>query len=336
MITIYDIAEECGVSPATVSRVINMSPVVSSATRNKVMLAIEKLGYSIPEKPANAGRIILYISNVSDPNINNAGYAAISDAGYQMLFFYCGESKNTGNDLLQFLDSGIAGSIAAVVLLNAGLYVNSEIESRLSRYPVLQLMTRNTDLRRSVSAIIDYHHAYYKATEHLLDLGCENICIFSSSHASEDTSGIDAGSYANGYRSALFERGKIPETDKIKECDFTTNGCYEAALAYLRSHTQRPDAFICPVDSMAVGCIRAVHDLGLSCPEDIKVMSMMSDYYSSFTIPSISTLHIPYEAMFRDGIRSVVQMLSDTSINSQVLLFDYTLDYKESTEGRKR
>ena len=334
MITIYDIAEECGVSPATVSRVINMSPVVSAATRNKVMLAIEKLGYSIPEKTANAGRIILYISNVSDPNINNAGYAAISDAGYQMLFFYCGESKNTGKDLLQFLNSGIAGSIAAVVLLNAGLYMNSEIESRLSKYPVLQLMSRDMDLHRSVSAIIDYHHAYYKATEHLLDLGCKNICMFSpSSQALESDSKRNTMSYANGYRSALFEKGMIPEPGMIAESDFTTEGCYEAAMSYLCSHAEHPDAFICPVDSMAIGCIRAVHDRGLSCPDDIKVMSMMADYYSSFAIPSISTLHIPYETMFRDGIRCITQMISDSSIPSQVLLFDYSLDYKESTEG---
>lgn len=334
MITIYDIAEECGVSPATVSRVINMSPVVSAATRNKVMLAIEKLGYSIPEKTANAGRIILFVSNVSDPNISNAGYTAISDAGYQMLFFYCGESKNTGRDLLQFLDSDIAGSIAAVVLLNAGLYIDRETESRLNRYPVLQLMTRNTDLHRSVSAIIDYHHAYYMAAQHLLDLGCSSICMFTSSEVSENnTAGQDVSSYASGFRSALFENGKIPGPDSIIECDFTTEGCYEATLSHMRSCAVRPDAFICPVDSMAVGCLRAVYDIGLSCPENVRVMSMMSDYYSSYTTPSISTLHIPYEAMFRDGIRCITQMIGDASIPSQVLLFDYELDYKESTEG---
>ena len=327
MVTIHDVARKAGVSLATVSRVVNNSLVVSEATRKKVQAVIDQLGYQ-PQVRAGAGvkKQVLVITDVSDADISNALYHALAACGYQMYVFYNCERAEPDADLLQFLQqqSGIAG----IILQNFVRPVGQALFDALNVYPIVQLNTR-LPFNNSITLGINHFQAAYDATEHLLSLGCKRIALLEpSSDLSADTGA--PRSRTNGYRSALLDHDLIPDPALQIDCDFTSEGAYEGMRSFLAAGNQA-DGFVCPLDIMALGCMRAMQDSGLRAPDNGMVISLMGMWCSGFTSPSISSLDYPREAIAQESAKQIDLMISGQPGAGQRISLPHSFTYREST-----
>ena len=71
---------------------------------------------------------------------------------------------------------------------------------------------------------------------------------------------------------------------------------YTAMTSILRQE-KRPTAVFCMNDYLAIGAIRAVHDLGLKCPEDISILGVDDIEAASYTTPKLTTIHTPMDEL---------------------------------------
>ena len=327
MVTISDVAREANVSPATVSRVINNSLVVSASKRQRVLEAIEKLGYVLPSRNASAGRLVLVISDVSNADMSNQLYQSLADGGFQMFQFYFCEGPNTQADLQNFLAQMPLQQIAGIILYNFVRDIDESLHRMLDEFPIVQIGC-NQAFRRTISLEKNNFQATYEATRHLLELGCKRVAFFSA--GVENSLSILRHNQINGYRSALLDYGFAPQ-DWIVESDFTVEGCYESTLQLLQRSGERPDGFVCPIDSMAVGCLRAIHDCGLRVPEDISMISLMGSWCSRFLKPSLSSLDFPPETICRETVRQLQLLIAEPSPVQQTIFLPFSFTFREST-----
>ena len=327
MVTIHDVAREAGVSLATVSRVVNNSLVVSAATRQKVQAAIEKLGYQAPVR-AGAGvkKQVLVISDVSDAEGSNSLYQALSALGYQMYVFYNCERKEPDADLLQFLKQ--QNNIAGIILQNFVRPVGEDLFAALNDYPIVQYETR-LPFDNTVTLGINHFQAAYDATEHLLSLGCKRIA-FVGGFSDIPTDAGTPRTMINGYRSALLDGNLMPDPALLIECDFTIEGAYEGLRHFLTAGNPA-DGFVVPLDTMALGCLRALREAGLNVPGNMKLISLLGMWCSAFTTPSISSLDQPSEAISQEAARLIDLLISGQPGAGRRISIPHSFTYREST-----
>ncbi len=327
LVTIHDVAREAEVSLATVSRVVNNSLVVSAATRQKVQAAIEKLGYQAPGRSgAGIKKQVLLISDVSDPEGSNSLYQALSAQGYQMFVFYNCERKEPDADLLQFLKQ--QNNVAGIILQNFIRPVGEDLFSALNAYPIVQYETR-LPFDNSVTLGINHFQAAYDAAEHLLSLGCRRIAFMGSFSDIPTDSGTPRTLF-NGYRSALLDGDLMPDPALMIECDFTVEGAYEGLRNFLASG-KHADGLIVPLDTMALGGLRALQEAGLNVPGDMKLISLMGMWCSAFTTPSISSLDQPSEAISQEAARLIALLISGEPGAGRRISIPHSFTYREST-----
>lgn len=332
MVTIQDVAREANVSPATVSRVLNNSLVVSESKRKQVMDAVEKLGYELPVRTTRSGKHVLLISDVSNAEFSNAFYHSLSASGYQMVQFYNCEGQHTQDDLLMFLQSYPANQIAGIVTYNFVRPLNTPLFELLNKYPVVQIGS-SQPFHQTVRVGTHRFQAAYEVTKHLLKKGCKRIAALVAGAGSirEGSSGVTE--VLNGYRSALMDYNLTVDPSLIRECDFLVEGAYESVRGFLKETDAVPDAILCPMDTLAVGTMRAVMELGYRIPDDIRIMSLMNDWPAPFLSPSLSTVNYPREAVAKEVVRNLHQMILGEQMHMQQLFVPYTISYRESTEG---
>jgi len=333
MATIYDVAKEANVSPSTVSRVINNSSVVSASTRKRVLEAISILGYDMNNGyNVSSERVILVISDVMRSEYYNALYHAISEQGFQMLHFFFSEDASAEEDLLRFLQQMLPLQRIAGILLDNFDHANEDpLSMTISKVPTV-LINSQCPVDPCVTIGIDYYQTSYVATKYLLDLGCHRITIFHSGHsvASGRISSLDH-QRISGYRTALSEHG-VPFNDSLLlESDFLAEGSFETTMRYLQKSAQIPDAFVCPFDVMATGCLRAIQKSGYRVPEDIKLVSLMDDWFASFVTPSISSIHYPLEQIAHEAVRLLCSQIRGDKLISQDVRIPFTFIPREST-----
>ncbi len=327
LVTIHDVAREAGVSLATVSRVVNNSLVVSAATRQKVQAAIEKLGYHAPDRAgAWAKKQVLMISDVSDPEGSNSLYQALSALGYQMFVFYNCEREDPDADLLQFLKQ--QNNVAGIILQNFVRPVGEALFAALNSYPIVQYETR-LPFDNTVTLGINHFQAAYDATEHLLSLGCRRIAFAGGSSDIPADAGTTK-TMINGYRSALLDGDLMPDPNLIIECDFTIEGAYEGLRDFLAAGKQA-DGLVVPLDTMALGCLRALQEAGQKVPGNLKLISLMGMWCSAFTTPSISSLDQPSEAISQEAARLIDMLISGQPGAGRRVSIPHSFTYREST-----
>ncbi|MBO6054771.1 MAG: LacI family DNA-binding transcriptional regulator [Oscillospiraceae bacterium] len=326
MVTIHDVAREAGVSLATVSRVVNHSLVVSQATREKVLEAIEKVGYQPPVRSGSGRKQILVITDVSDADFSNSLYHSLADLGYQMFVFYNCEQSDPQQDLLRFLQqqSGISG----IILHNFVRPAGEELFAVLNAYPVVQIDTW-LPFDNTVTLGINHFQAAYDATEHLISAGCRKIVLLGGLFDLPPEAGYPR-IMKNGYRSALMDAGQTPDPALAIECDFTIEGVYAGVRSFL-AEGNSADGFVCAMDTIALGCMRALQDSGLHVPEDAKVISLMSTWCSAFTTPSLTALDYPREALSQELAQQMDLLLSGQPGGGRRIYLPHRFLYREST-----
>ena len=322
--TIKDIAERCGVSVSTVSRVLNNHPDVSAANRERVMAVVQELHY-VPNnsardlvKPA-ADSIGLVVRGVGNPfftGIIRAMERMITEAGYTMVLH---QIQSGEDELRAGAELARSKRLLGLILLGGCFDYTPEQTASLGVPFVCCTYTNSFGTLEGndySSVSIDDEQAAYRAVRLLTDHGHRKIGVILESVCDHSISQLRY----KGYCQALQDAG-IPLDPELVEETVT----YEMADGYAgmeRLLKRRSDltAVFAISDAMAVAAMKALHDHGKRVPEDCSVVAIDGIDMSAYFVPTLTTLVQPQQELGENSVRILVDMIEGRAGNCHLQL----------------
>jgi LacI family transcriptional regulator len=295
-VTIRDVAQLAGVSPATVSKVMNDAPHVSDETRMRVRAAAEKLQFrpnsiarSLKTKhTATLGLITDDLEGVFTLSMMRGVEEAASAQGFSV--FLCnsyGDMTRERAHLEVLLDKKVDG-----VILLSGYRVRSRgAPARpLGKTPVIYVYQYTHDV--PVPCIIpDDFGGAVTGTRHLLSLGRRRIGVINGPTHYEATQRRLAG-----VQYALQDAGLPFDPSLVRTGKWYESSGYALANE-LMAQRYPPDALFCMSDSIASGALGALTELGVRVPEDISLIGFDNRNFAAHQRPPLTTVALPLVEM---------------------------------------
>ena len=299
-VTINDVAKRAGVSPKTVSNVVNDRPHVREETRLKVMKAVRELGYHpdiaarglVTKRRNLIGFVLWDILNPAYPEMVEIVVAKVREAGYMMILGNVArdpaEEERLATLLIEqrvdgaIMASATKDSVAADHLIAAGVPV-----VLVSRYPE----NLSTDY-----VGVDNLKGGYLVTQHLIRMGHRRLAFLRGSPNVSTSLDREAG-----YRQALADQDIDLMPDLVTSGYYTPRGAYEAVHRLL-TLADRPTAIVCANDLMAISAIDAIEDAGLRVPEDVAVTGFDDIAVAGSRRLSLTTVRCEMERMAQEAV----------------------------------
>lgn len=314
-VTIRDVATRCGVSVATVSRVINNSDQVTAETKKKVLKVIDELGF-IPNTNArglstrSTNTVGIIVPNVSNPffgELIQGAERAASENGYQIIILNSGYSREKTLKDIMVLQSrdvdGIIMSTADIDEKTLDYLHDNQIPFVLMgpvqyRYPVNYVSVDNMEGARM-------------AVQHLIDLGHEKIAYCTEKH----------DNYLNqlrydGYRKALTSKGIEFDQNMYFENDVEKN----VARMLLMEKGNRPTAIFAFNDNLALSYMEALERNGVRIPEDMAVVGFDNIKFASYYAIQLTTIDNRQEEFGREGFEILMDILKNDGKKTQQII----------------
>lgn len=317
--TIIDVAARVGVSRQTVSRVINNKGEVSDATRDRVLAAIEELGY----RPNAAARSMVmgrtYTLGCISPSLTDYTFANIIDSAQaearRLGYFVLTGSAPTVEDVEPLLEEMLRRQVDGLMVLNPRADERYRYFLPLIERGLAVLYLNSTPQEEPVSSIhCDDRLGGYEATRYLIELG--HTAIATILGPSNEEANVDR---LTGYRQALAEAGLTCEPDCVVRGDWSAMSGYEATRRLLA--TPQPfTAIFAQNDQMAIGAIRALREAGRRLPEDVSIIGFDDIPLAAFLNPPLTTLRQPMRETGERAVRLAVETIQDPDREPEQIL----------------
>ncbi len=326
-ITVSAIARESGVSPATVSRVLNHRDQVKKSTIQAVEQAMFRLGYEYtapPEQDAFEQKVIV----VNLPNNDNYFYqevlqgarASASGHGIYLLSYESMINRGTIRHFCSLLQRVKASGVILFSKLDVDL-----LQQIHAIAPLVQCCEFNPQAPYPYVSIDDYT-ASKIAIEHLIASGRNKIAFING-----PLSFKYSVERLQGYMDTMKNFGiSIMKNWIIQLPEINYDMAYSAAFRVLKSETA-PNAFFCISDIFAMSVIRAASRSRLRVPQDIMVVGFDNINLSTMTVPSITTISQPKFQMGYSACEMIVEHMANPLAEPNSILLDTELLVREST-----
>lgn len=333
-ITASDVAERAGVSPMTVSRVINGEASVSERTRKAVNEAIRELGYS-PNKAARSlasadqVRIGLLYSNPSSTYLSKMLLGVLEQARQsdtQIVVVECAAGSDTDAVIHGMAEEGVDGIILAPPLCDSAQAFRT---LRSINMPAVSIGSPHRANEVS-SVCIDDFLAAHTITQHIISLGHSRIgfVIGTNEQAASRLR-------LTGFRAALKEAGLEAFDELIIQGEFSYLSGFEAA-GQLLDLDSPPTAIIASNDDMAAGVIAMAHRHHIDVPGELTVCGFDDTFFATTIWPTITTIRQPIAEMSSKAIEMLEKKIRGhrrhpgREIKSKHKEFDFLLMLRDS------
>jgi LacI family transcriptional regulator len=307
-IRIADVAALAGVSPATVSRVLNEAPSVGPMLRDRVHEAVASLRYR-PDRIAQSLRrggtttLGLIISDVQNPFFTALVRGVESVAGSRdMLVMLCNADGDPTRER-RYGDTLIAEKVAGVVIASAdpnGGTVDALVDAGV---PVV-VVDRQSGQAPLDTVFVDNRAGAQTAAEYLISLGHRHIGVINGplefSVARERLEGFDAGLRAAGVKL---------DPELVRAADFRQASGHAAMTALLHSAGDRLDAVFVAGDLMTLGAYAALNQAGLRIPDDVSVLGFDDMPWAAALNPPLTTIAQPVTLMGQTAASLLIERI---------------------------
>ena len=308
MPTIRDVAERAGVSPITVSRVINNSGYVSQETRLRVEAAIAELQY-VPNSLARSLRfkrthtLALVLTDITNPfwtTVARGVEDVASQCGFNVILCNTDENEAKQSEYLNVL---LQKQVDGFLLVPARSTPDPIVLIQSQKVPTVvldrQVPGAQVDIVRG-----DSEGGAYQLVRLLLSLGHRRIAMLSG-----PVSISTAADRVTGYCRALQELGLEAQAELICYGEYTQESGYQMAQKVL-SLIPRPTALFAANNFIAIGALRALREAGVHVPEDMALVSF-DDIPPAFVIePFLTVAAQPAYEMGRRATELLLARLS--------------------------
>ncbi|WP_418277735.1 LacI family DNA-binding transcriptional regulator [Isoptericola jiangsuensis] len=315
-----DVAAIAGVSHQTVSRVLNEHPSVRDETRDRVLAAIDELGYRrnsaaralVTSRSVTWGVVTTGSALFGPTSTLIAVEEAARDQGYYVsvatLRSY--DTASMHQVLEHFMDQGVDG----VVVIAPHDEVAAAVESFRAPVPVVVVAALDEVPGSSpgdgsggsassiMSLAVDQRAGARLATEHLLALGHHDVL-----HVAGPQDWLDARERAAGWREALAARGLEPAVPRVRSWSAADGYAAGRDLAEAVVAGEGPTAVFAGNDQLALGLLRALWERGVRVPDDVSVVGFDDVDGAAYFVPPLTTVRQPFADL---GARAVAMLLS--------------------------
>lgn len=335
--TLVDVARKAGVSPMTVSRVVNGGSGVRDETRDRVQSAIKSLKY-VPNQAARrlvGSQLIRLGVLYSSPS---AGYLSeflvglLNEASlsHVQLVVERSEGISPGKGAAALLASGIDAVIIAPPLSDSAVLVERVVAAGL---PAVLVASGKPDPRVCAVGVDDYEGAACM-TRHLIALGHQRIG-FITGRPSQSATACRLAGFRDAMRAA---RLPLP-ADLVAQGAFTYSSGLDAAEALLALGL-RPTAVFASNDEMAAATVAVAHRMGIDVPGDLTVVGFDDTPIASTIWPELTTIRQPIGDMARSAVELLVRQVrarrAGEAAPPQVVRMDFELVRRQSDAAPRR
>lgn len=305
---IYQIAEEAGVSIATVSRVLNGGS-VKEKTRQRVLEIMKKNDYTPSSYARGLSRADIAVVGIVVPDIADLFHA-------RMVSFLDRELQRNGYEYVLFnsrydLEKAQQGFYWMMGKKVRGLIfcgsMFDQVESVLNQYrrinvPMVKLLGRSEDPRFS-QVLSDEVVAMKNVAKLLAERGSKN-CLYLYS----------LENYSNGRKKEGFLQGaeEYGLNVRVSRCELDFDAA-KAAVVEARKNGEPFEAVVTADDVLAVGAMKAAHELGLRVPEELAVVGYNNMLLTESSTPRITSVDCNPEELCKTGVQLLLDSIENGS-----------------------
>lgn len=326
--TLEDVAKAAGVSTATVSRCLNTPDRVVEATREKVMAAVETLGYApnfaarvMAAKRSNTiGAIIPTMENAIFARGLQAFQEELYRRGYTLIVASSAYKSDIESEQIRTLVSRGADG-----LLLIGHDRDPALYEFLENQNVPSLVAWTYEAKGARPSVgFDNRKAMKALMSEVWRLGHRRIGVISGITLGNDR----ARQRLEGIKDALSEAGQSTDTLRIIETTYETDSGGRAFEA-LMSGDNPPTVVICGNDVLGVGAIARARELGIDVPGQVSITGFDDLELARIVTPSLTTVRVPHRQMGQAAADILIDMVEKQSVGAPVEL-DTTLELRAS------
>ncbi len=301
MATIRDIAEKAGVSSATVSRILNDDPTLSTTieTRQKVLDVASELNYKKKRRDSKDAFVLGIVQWFSAEDEMRDNYYLMARKGIED---FCNKHSirivrvyKTDTDYRESL-SRVDGIICI------GKYSKKRVDEFISICSNITFLDMPVDDYNVTTLTMDFQLGVRKALDYLTELGHEKIAYIGGREYTGDDE-LVPDERRDTYMKYMREHNRFKK-EYMLEGSFTTASGY-ALMRKLLQKKDVPTAVFAASDIIAFGAMKAITEAGLKIPEDISIVGFNDDEMSAFSSPSLTTIHAPAYDMGQHGANLV-------------------------------
>ena len=325
--TIYDIAKACGVSIATVSRVLNNSDKVSEKTRKKVLAVIQEENYSPNPFARGLGLDSMKMIGLLCTDVSDAFYAKavalveheLKQRGLDMMLVCTGNDLNEKKKYIQFL---LKKHVDAIILIGSPFREdgdNSHVAEAAHEVPIIAINSL-LELPNVYSVLCDEASGIELAVHRLADRGCKDILYL------YDNLTYSGQQKIRGYREGLDAAG-LPRQDKLI-CQVSKDLTSAQQMIQRLLKQQLPfSAIIGSEDIIAIGAQKALSAAGI----DIPVIGCNNSVLAECATPSLTSIDNRLDILCPAAVDVLTKILDNgpQAAPSQTV-FPAIIQYRES------
>ena len=315
MATIVDVAKLAGVTPTTVSRVINNRGYISEKTRNKVNEAMDQLGYqpneiarSLTKQKSNTiGIIVPHISHPYFAKLISNLENEAAKSGYKIIL--C-NSKEKAEKEKQYLDMCKSNRVAGIILCSGNVESN---KVNTGNIPMVLLEKNFEEGKLGIQC--DNYQGGKLATEHLIECGCKRLLHFSGV--------IDEDMPADNREKAFIDICSENNVEYfIRKYDINTYNemNYYEYIRDTLNEMKNIDGIFASSDLIAAQVIQVCNELNIRIPSDVKLVGFDDVEIAKLTTPTITTIHQPIKEMAKLAIELIDSKYKNIEVNEQTIL----------------
>lgn len=330
MSTIADVAARAGVSKATASRALSGRGYVSDATRRKVQNAAGELSYIAHSAATSLATGRTHAISVIIPSVDRWFFTQLLEGIQESLLAFDHDLtlysvREGSTSRARLFEEALPrrrfdGTIAV------GIAPGGDEMERLLRIDRPLVTVSSFDARASAVSVDD-PTATRIATEHLIDLGHEDIAFIGGPGSISEMSHSEAHRVA-GYRAAMDAAG-LSARHRHAPAASTMPGGYAAAADLLSDRRGRPTALVGVCDEVAIGAIIAARRLGIAVPTELSVVGI--DDHSHAEMFGLTTIQQRPREQGQEAVRLLRVQLEDPNASVEHVVAASALAVRSST-----
>lgn len=331
-VTIKDIAEDLSISISTVSRALTDDKNIRQSTKDKVLEAVERLGYKPNPVATNLkfGRtntIGVIVPEMTTPYASQVigGIQEVLHAqGIKVIIAESHESWEQERENLEIMENFM---VDGIIVSLCDYKRNKEEYQRLQNSGMPMVFFDRIPHNMNVSQVVvdDYIKSFF-LIEHLIRSGHRRIV-----HLQGPDYVYNSEERARGYENALHKFNIETDSSLLLTCGLTFEDGAAAANQLIDCGLEF-DAIFAFTDTLAIGAMNQLRDRGLRIPEDVAVASFSGTVLSTIVHPKLTTIEPPLRKMGEQSAELLLEKIKDPDSPTRSIVLDAEIQLRASTE----
>ncbi|MBV8043983.1 LacI family DNA-binding transcriptional regulator [Pluralibacter sp.] len=328
-VTVADIARHLGISTATVSMTLRNKGRISEQTRQRVLKAIDELGYVYNQTAANlrnrsSNQVGLLLHDITNPFYAEMTAGLSREMENHDLMLFLANSEESADRQQQFMDSLQRNNAAGMVICAAQPTPHRFFESLQRRCMPTILVVRPVPDVAIDFVGTDNFLGCQMATEHLLRLGHRHIAFIGG-----QTVSISRSRRLGGYMSKLIEHGIAPNQEWIISCGANRNDGTQAMMTILEKHPE-VTAAVCYQDVVALGAMLALRKQGKVVGCDFALVGFDDIPESALAESGVTTVSVAAREIGRKAGELLLERIAGNDEPAKSVILVPTLVIRQS------